>query len=420
MKAYCQQPKSSICKKPESTLVVGKSGAYLIRGFSNFARNCFFNAVVQVLLCIAPLRVPFMKLNQYDRRLTRAVKDLFIKTSLPSVSDCNTAFGNLYVCFCAKAPPNFSDGRDQDTHEFLLCLLQLLQEEEAKSARNFPNSPPFLVNSIFGGRFLTTTSCNYTKCEYTNEEGQPFLQMLLPIPVTGDSSRASMVGNTGSEVSLTTCLDQYIQLEFIPDWRCTRCGYMGGNYRTRVIRAPLILTISFGRFNAKNEKINDYVLFEETFDLQPYTDPRFVGSDKLEYHLIGVVVHEGSVDTGHCFAYVRGDKSVGSEEDNKDFTWYCLNDSVVHEVSLQQVLESQAYMLFYEKKDSPVKQGLGYATTSSALGPPATPSGYYENRSEPGLGNYRTASISNHGSSKQRHRRSISSTSGSDIVYGRI
>lgn len=108
MKAYCQQPKSSICKKPESTLVVGKSGAYLIRGFSNFARNCFFNAVVQVLLCIAPLRVPFMKLNQYDRRLTRAVKDLFIKTSLPSVSDCNTAFGNLYVCFCAKAPPPIS------------------------------------------------------------------------------------------------------------------------------------------------------------------------------------------------------------------------------------------------------------------------------------------------------------------------
>ncbi|RZC81962.1 hypothetical protein C5167_044526 [Papaver somniferum] len=376
VKAYCQQPKSRVAlklefhlQKAESTLVVGKSGAYLIRGFSNFARNCFFNAVVQVLLCIAPLRVPFMKLNH--------------------------------------------DGRDQDTHEFLLCLLQLLQEEEEKSARNFPNSPPFLVNSIFGGRFLNTTSCNYTKCEYPNEEGQPFLQMLLPIPVTGDSSRASMVGNTGSEVSLTTCLDQYIQLEFIPDWRCTRCGYMGGNYRTRVIRAPLILTISFGRFNAKNEKINDYVLFEETFDLQPYTDPRFVASDKLEYHLIGVVVHEGSVDTGHCFAYVRGDKTVGSEEDNKDFTWYCLNDSVVHEVSLQQVLESQAYMLFYEKKDSPVKQGLGYATTSSALGPPATPSGYYENRSEPGLGNYRTASISNHGSSKQRHRRSISSTSGS-------
>ncbi|KAI3912392.1 hypothetical protein MKW92_048599, partial [Papaver armeniacum] len=76
----------------------------------------------------------------------------------------------------------------------------------------------------------------------------------------------------------------------------------------------------------------------------------YVGGDKLEYHLIGVVVHEGSVlHTGHCFAYVRGDKSGGSEEDNNDFTWYCINDLVVREVSLQQVLQSQAYMLFYEK-----------------------------------------------------------------------
>ncbi|RZC81953.1 hypothetical protein C5167_044530 [Papaver somniferum] len=165
------------------------------------------------------------------------------------------------------------------------------------------------------------------------------------------------------------------------------------------------LEASLKRFNAENKKINDHIIFEETFDLRAYMDDRYVGGDMLEYHLIGVVVHEGSVDTGHCFAYVRGDKSGGSEEDNKDFT-YCLDELVVREVSYN--------------RNSSVKQGLSYAKTSSAFGPPATPSGY-GNRSEPGLAKYRVASIrtsasqihtpiSNHASSKQRHPRSRSTT----------
>ncbi|KAI3862679.1 hypothetical protein MKX03_013566, partial [Papaver bracteatum] len=85
--------------------------------------------------------------------------------------------------------------------------------------------------------------------------------------------------------------------------------------------------------------------------------------------------------------------------------------------------------------NSSVKQGLSYAKTSSAFGPPATPSGY-GNSSETVLDNFRVASIrqnetthrsysnrtstsqiptpiSNHGSSKHRHRRSKSITYGS-------
>ncbi|XP_026421587.1 ubiquitin carboxyl-terminal hydrolase 2-like [Papaver somniferum] len=320
-----------------------------------------------------------MKLNDYDRPLTRAVKELFIETSLPPVSHCDERFRNLYYCFCAKCP-QFGDGQDQDSQEFLVCLLQRLREEEEDLVQTIQNSPPLLVYSIFGGQVLNTTSCRMYNCRYTNKQDEPFLQILLPIPVTGDLSRASMVGNKDATVSLITCLDQYIELEFLPGRRCDRCCCTGGNKSIRVICAPLILTISLKRFNAENKKINDHIIFEETFDLRAYMDDRYVGSDKLEYHLIGVVVHEGSVNTGHCFAYVRGDKSGGSKEDNEDFTWYCLNDLVVREVSLGEVLQSQAYMLFYEKRTSAPQT--------------CTP-------------------ISNHGSSKQRHRRSRSTTYGS-------
>ncbi|KAI3836261.1 hypothetical protein MKX03_018040 [Papaver bracteatum] len=367
-----------------------------------------------------------MKLNDYDRPLTRAIKELFIETSLTPVSDCNARLRDLYYCFCAESP-QFRDGRDQDSHEFVVCLLQRLEEEEEDLALMFPNSHPRLVKSIFGGQLLRTTSC--VKCDNTNEKGDRFLHIPLPIPVTGDLSRAGM----GAPLSLITCLDRYIELEALPDWRGDLC-YMGGNTRIQVAGAPLILIISLNRFSADSEKINDHIIFEETFDLRPYMHQRYVGSDKLEYHLIGVVVHKGSVDTGHCYAYVRGDKNGGSKEDNEDFTWYYLSDLVVREVSLQDVLQSQAYMLFYENSCK-YGEGLSYAKNSSAFGPPAKPSGY-GNSPEIGLGNFRVASIhqnetthrsypnrtsapqnctpiSNHGSSKDRLRRSRSATSGS-------
>jgi len=51
-----------------------------------------------------------------------------------------------------------------------------------------------------------------------------------------------------------------------------------------------------------------------------------------------VVVHQGSsLGSGHYYAYVRDSKGA----------WFCANDSEVHQVGMQQVLASQAYLLFY-------------------------------------------------------------------------
>ncbi|KAI3955181.1 hypothetical protein MKW92_047621, partial [Papaver armeniacum] len=66
----------------------------------------------------------------------------------------------------------------------------------------------------------------------------------------------------------------------------------------------------------------------------------------VEYCLIGVVVHVGSMDLrkGHYVVYFRGDRKGQSEN---DFTWYLANDAAVTEVSLGEVLSCDAYMLFY-------------------------------------------------------------------------
>lgn len=77
----------------------------------------------------------------------------------------------------------------------------------------------------------------------------------------------------------------------------------------------------------------------------------FIESKKHIYRLVGVVEHLGSMRGGHYVAYVRGGaRSTGkTEKDNEDSTWYHASDAYVRETSLEEVLNSEAYILFYEE-----------------------------------------------------------------------
>lgn len=60
------------------------------------------------------------------------------------------------------------------------------------------------------------------------------------------------------------------------------------------------------------------------------------------YRLVSVVVHVGDTETGHFITYRRGSM-------RNMHKWYFTSDAAVREVSLNEVLQSVAYMLFYEK-----------------------------------------------------------------------
>ena len=59
----------------------------------------------------------------------------------------------------------------------------------------------------------------------------------------------------------------------------------------------------------------------------------------------------GSMRGGHYVAYVRGGmkNSGNTESQNGDYVWYHASDVYVREASLEEVLHSEAYILFYER-----------------------------------------------------------------------
>lgn len=68
------------------------------------------------------------------------------------------------------------------------------------------------------------------------------------------------------------------------------------------------------------------------------------------YQLIGTVEHSGTIRGGHNVAYVKGCKMEGKDSMDGSSTWYYVCDSHVRETCLESVLQSEAYLLFYERQ----------------------------------------------------------------------
>lgn len=72
-----------------------------------------------------------------------------------------------------------------------------------------------------------------------------------------------------------------------------------------------------------------------------------IGKDTLKpYRLFGVVVHWGSERSGHYISFVK-------RKDGQN--WQRCDDSYVSDASLVSVLDSNAYLLFYERCETQIE-----------------------------------------------------------------
>lgn len=78
---------------------------------------------------------------------------------------------------------------------------------------------------------------------------------------------------------------------------------------------------------------------------------RCTDHDNYDYRLVGVVEHLGTMRGGHYVSYVRGGpkNKVKAKKESVGGVWYHASDVYVREVSLEEVLRCEAYILFYEK-----------------------------------------------------------------------
>lgn len=197
------------------------------------------------------------------------------------------------------------------------------------------------------------------------------------------------------ECSVQSCLAQFTSSEMMLGANAVLCALCtrrsGGKkqYKTAlkqllICQPPPVLILHLKRFQVHHyhsAKLSKQVTFPFTLDLAPFCSRRTskrggtsnsTNGNTVQYGLYGVVEHSGSIHGGHYVAYVkvrpRFDRSSSrwshlpnsegktTNKDNSDEgicpppgRWYYVSDSHVQEVSEERVLNSQAYVLFYER-----------------------------------------------------------------------
>uniref|UniRef100_A0A0E0CE91 USP domain-containing protein n=1 Tax=Oryza meridionalis TaxID=40149 RepID=A0A0E0CE91_9ORYZ len=113
-----------------------------------------------------------------------------------------------------------------------------------------------------------------------------------------------------------------------------------------ISKLPPVLVIQLNR-SLGPLKVSGHVSFKEILDVEPFMDPSSEDKFSSRYRLVGVIENRGlSIDIGQCVAYVRANNQ---QQGSGSSSWYCATNDDIKEISFEEVLKCEAYLLFYER-----------------------------------------------------------------------
>ncbi|KAI9103202.1 hypothetical protein DFS34DRAFT_646590 [Phlyctochytrium arcticum] len=225
----------------------------------------------------------------------------------------------------------FRLGRQEDSHEFLRCLMDKLQDSclGGRKGLDERSKATTLIHNIFGGYTRSQIRCS--RCSYKSNTYEHMLDLSLDIATTLNKAFAMY--------------SKAEKLEGDNKYRCDRCAMLVDAVKRVTIEvAPEVLTIQLKRFDIFGRGKNcGKVDFPESLDITPsMTSSRSHG----KYDLYGIVCHHGKTpNRGHYTSFIKG--PTGS--------WTFFDDDSAIKCKLERVLEekTEAYMLFYTRHHEP-------------------------------------------------------------------
>lgn len=250
---------------------------------------------------------------------------------------------------------------------------EIIDEEPVrKKKKSIPTRKAFRspIQDIFSGQLQNETECS--QCGFVSKVLNSFQDLSLHIPEKDLVDRTieernvptpprpnlfytltNAIGLTQQSMTLDMCLHSFCTSEELIDreqYYCEKCKKKVNAKKVMCIATlPEVLVLHIKRFNYDSgfwggSKKSTQVEFPESLNMYQYLHPEFqnINENKYtQYELYGLVRHQGSLSGGHYIAYCR---SPTSRED-----WYCFDDRSVYRVSIDKVLQTEAYLLFYSR-----------------------------------------------------------------------
>lgn len=208
------------------------------------------------------------------------------------------------------------------------------------------------VQDMFEGALVSTVRC--LRCGRTSHVLEPCMDLSLPLP-----DEAAM-----ADASLRACLDSYFAPEELrggDQYACERCRSKQDCTKSlRLLHPPQLLVVHLLRFRGGHgsgpAKCSDRLPFDtDALDLSPYVCEG-VGDGAQQpatYDLRALIQHHGATATsGHYTACVRRDSGGAARTTlaARAAQWYHADDGRVQPVDEATVAQSQAYLLFFERR----------------------------------------------------------------------
>jgi ubiquitin carboxyl-terminal hydrolase 22/27/51 len=363
-----------------------------LRGLNNLGNTCFMNCVLQSL-CHNPLMRNYFlgmtkplkliekqqqqqfpahlsdeqKFRSVDVELQRLMHEIYNGESRPYNPHCF-----LYTMW--NVAGHLAGYQQQDAHEFLMAILGALSSSphstfqsncvtsgsKQKSNNNTNNAVASnIVDLAFRGLLQSDVVC--MSCHAVSTTCDPFLDVSLQLK-TAESEELS---------TLNDCLYRYTRKEAISGvYVCEACKSKEQITKQLSFKSlPMVLCFHLKRFShgdttttntrskrrssdksMNGKKISSAVAFDMELDMHPYTSECMFHENTTDketqkrelYSLFAVVQHKGSMDSGHYTSYVKHNKH-----------WYLCDDSMIYATKEEDVLNCQAYLLFYVRNQLP-------------------------------------------------------------------
>ncbi|KAL1110559.1 hypothetical protein AAG570_008087 [Ranatra chinensis] len=331
---------------PKRIKVLNNSAAGM-RGMFNLGNTCFMNCIMQALLHTPVLRDYFFteKHKCYAQKKSDCLVCHFSRLFQKYYADDPFTLSLHEMLYLVWQNAHHLSGYDQnDAHEFFIAALNLLHQYSTPS--NISKEPcTCIIDAIFHGKMQSDVVC--LSCMNVSTTIDPIWDVSLDIP------------EPPTAVNLFECLHHYTRAEPLGSSAKIKCdvcqSYQESTKQLTFRSLPLVIVIHLKVLNnfstllfegnySGHKKKTIFVPFPLELDMSPFISGRrnrcsknkniscqACYNDDNRYALYAVIVHIGSLDTGHYVAYIRQAKQ----------TWFRCADASVSPAELDEVMASE-------------------------------------------------------------------------------